>query len=63
MTLLLQLKNQSRIARRGEQGARPAIPTQAVVEKISTEEKKKKNIILLKASKRIKIRTLNTQTL
>ena len=47
---------------RAEQGERPAIPTQAAIEKYSTEEnKKKKNIILLKASKRIQIGTLNMQ--
>ena len=68
----------SRIARREEQGARPAIPPQVAVEKLITEKKKEnekekrkenknknmmKTVQLLNATKRFKIGSLNTQTL
>ena len=64
----------SRIARRAEQGARPAIPPQVEVEKLITEkekEKRKENknknkmktVQLLNSTKRFKIGPLVNQTL
>ena len=75
--MIIQQNNYlSSIARRSEQGARPAIPPQVAVEKLITgkendidkrKENKNKNkmktLQLLNATKRFKIGSLNTQTL
>ena len=59
----------SRIARRAEQGARPAIPTQVAVDKLATECKCKNqiksipNVSLMKASKVLRVATFNVRTL
>ena len=51
----------SRIARRAEQGARPAIPSQVAVEKIATEKQNTPNLLVSKKS--MIFGSLNTQTL
>ena len=57
----------SRIARRVEQGARPAIPTQVAVEKLTTESNSNSNSIknksLMKAKRDIRIATSNVRTI
>ena len=57
----------SRIARHAEQGVRPAISSQVLVEISATENKKNKNKNkkpqLIKASTKTMVSTLNTQTL
>ena len=68
MTTTSQITS-SRIARRAEQEARPAIPTQVAVDKLATEYKCKNqiksitNISLMKASKVLRVATFNVRTL
>ena len=56
-----------RIARRAEQGARPAIPTRVAVEKLTTESnsnsKSIQNNSLTKAKRDIRIATFNVRTI
>ena len=57
----------SRIARREEQGARPAIPTQVSVDKLATKCKNQiksiPNVFLMKASIVLRVATFNVRTL
>ena len=68
MTTTSQISS-SRIARRAEQGARPAIPTQVAVDKLATECKCKSqiksipNVSLMKASRVLRVANLNVRTL
>ena len=58
-----KLYTSSRIARRAEQGARPAKPIQVAVEKLVTVSNTNKITCLLKGKKKLQISTLNVQTL
>ena len=72
MTTTSQISS-SRIARRAEQGARPANPTQVAVDKLATECKCKckcknqiksiPNVSLMKASRVLRVATFNGRTL